>query len=69
MKIPTTGDSLHSFVSLCNYYSKFYPMFHLQIIPLTQLHIKYARKSIPQMEWTKELIELFMILALNLLQL
>ena len=31
---PTTGDGLHSFVSLCNYYNKFFPMLQLRIIPL-----------------------------------
>ena len=58
-KIPCTGDSLHSFMSLCNYYRKFCPLFQLIVIPLRQLHIKFTRKNISQMEWTPELIKYF----------
>ena len=44
---PATGDNLHSFVSLCNYYNKFCPMFQVLVTPLRQLYIRYARKRIP----------------------
>ena len=33
---PTTGDNLHFFVSLCNYYNKFCPMFQATIV--SQIH-------------------------------
>ena len=56
---PATGDGLHSFVSLCNYYNKFCPMFQLRVIPLRQLYIRYTRKNIPTIAWTPELISLF----------
>ena len=56
---PTTGDNLHSFVSLCNYYSKFCPMFQVLVIPLRQFYIKYTRKQIPSAMWTSELLDLF----------
>ena len=56
---PATGDGFHSFVSLCNYYNKFCPMFHLRAISLCQLYIRYTRKSIQSIAWTPELISLF----------
>ena len=41
-----TGDGLHSFMSLCNYYNTFCPMFQLRVIPLRQLYTRYIRKNI-----------------------
>ena len=58
-KLPTTGDNLHSFVSFCNFYAKFSPLFQLKMIPLRQLYLKYVSREIPQMEWTPVLIHLF----------
>ena len=63
---PTTGDNLHSFVSLCNYYSKFCPMFQVLVIPMRQLYLKYTRKLIPSSAWTPELLELFKSLKVSL---
>ena len=57
--LPLDVDNLHSFVCLCNYCIKFCPLFQLCVIPLRQLHIKYARRKIPTSAWTKELKELF----------
>lgn len=56
---PTTGNNLHSFVSLCNYYNKFCPMFQVLVIPLRQLYIKYTRKHIPATMWNPELLDPF----------
>ena len=58
-KLPQTGDNLHSFVSFCNFYSRFIPMFQMKAIPLRQLYLKHLSKQIPQMAWTPELVELF----------
>lgn len=54
-----SGDNLHSFVCSCNYYSKFYPLFQLKVIPLRYLYICYTRKKIPANAWTQELLLLF----------
>ena len=60
--LPTTGDNLHSFVSFCNFYAKFSPLFQLKMIPLRQLYLQYISKPIPQMAWTPEMISLFQLM-------
>ena len=57
--LPTTGDCLHLFVSLCNYYSKLTSFFQLKVIPLHPLHIKYHRTPIPTLVWTSDMKSLF----------
>ena len=47
--LPANGDNLHSFVSFCNFYAKFSPLFQLKMIPLRQLYLNYLNKPIPQM--------------------
>ena len=58
-KQPTTGDGLHSFFSLCNFYQKFFPLFEAKVSPLRNLYIKYLHKEIPHVEWTPDRTELF----------
>lgn len=58
-KLPTTGQSLHSFIGLINFYHRFAPYLEIRLKPLRRLCKKYFRKDIPQMEWTRELITLF----------
>jgi len=36
-KLPETAESLHSFISLCNFYNKFLPLFEMKIAPLRRL--------------------------------
>lgn len=57
--LPTDGPSLHSFIGLINFYHKFAPYLEIRLKPLRKLCKKYFRKSIPFMEWTPELIQLF----------
>ena len=65
-KLPASADSLHSFVSLCNFYNKFIPYFELKVAPLRSLYIKYNHKNIPDKEWTPELQKLFSSLKQDL---
>ena len=39
--LPQTGDSLHSFVSLCNFYQKFLPLFEAKAAPLRSLYTRH----------------------------
>ena len=56
---PATGQSLHSFVGLLNFYSKFIPHFELRVGPLRELVRHYHRKPIPPCVWTPPLLETF----------
>ena len=58
-KLPETAESLHSFISLCNFYNKFLPLFELKIVPLRRLCAQYNRKRLPNEVWTPELKTLF----------
>ena len=37
--LPRTGDNLHSFVSFCNFYAKFSPLFQMKVIPPRHLYL------------------------------
>ena len=52
--LPTTADSLHSFVALCNFYQKFLPLFEMKVAPLRTLYTKYLYKNIPIDAWTED---------------
>ena len=65
-KLPTTADSLHSFVSLCNFYNKFLPYFELKVAPLRAMYLKFSHKSIPANAWTDDLKQLFESLKADL---
>ncbi len=56
---PTTGQSLHSFIGLVNFYHRFAPYLEIRMKPLRKLCKTYFRKAIPQLAWTPELIQLF----------
>ena len=57
--LPTTGDGLHSFVSLCNFYTKFLPLFEMKVTPLRHLYTKFLHQKIPPVAWSKDLVCLF----------
>ena len=57
--LPETGQSLHSFVGLVNFYHNYVPYFEMRIKPLRSLHRKFNRQPIPKEAWTPELIALF----------
>ena len=65
-KLPESADGLHSFVSLCNFYTKFLPMFEMKVAPLRQLYTKYLHSKIPANAWTVELSSLFSSLKKDL---
>ena len=56
---PTTGQSLHSFVGLLNFYARFIPHFEIRVGPLRQLVRTYHRKPIPASAWTQDLLTTF----------
>jgi len=56
---PSTGQSLHSFVGLLNFYSKFIPHFELRVGPLRALVRRFHRKDIPPDAWTPDLLQTF----------
>jgi hypothetical protein len=58
-KLPTTGQSLHSFVGLVNFYARYCPYFEIKIKPMRALIQTRYRTSIPLMAWSPELIALF----------
>ena len=64
--LPETGDGLHSFISLCNFYTKFLPLFEMKVTPLRQLYNKYLHQKIPLEEWSDELVHLFDSLKIDL---
>lgn len=63
--LPVTADSLYSFISLCNFYNWFLPLFEMKVTPLRQLYMKYIHKEIPSSEWTDDLKLLFNALKTN----
>ena len=65
-ELPESADGLHSFVSLCNFYTKFLPMFEMKVSPLRQLYTKYLHSKIPNEAWSEELISLFSSLKTDL---
>ena len=57
--LPKTGQTLHSFVGLLNFYHHYKPHLELRIKPLRELYKRFYRSVIPIMGWTTELIQLF----------
>ena len=57
--LPTTGQSLHSFIGLLSFYHRFAPYLEIRMKPLRKLCKLYYRKAIPLLAWTPELIQLF----------
>ena len=58
-KLPTTGQSLHSFVGLVKFYARYRPYFEIKIKPMRALIRAWYRTSIPLMAWSPDLISLF----------
>ena len=58
-KLPTNGQHLLSFISLCNFYARFSPCFELRLKALRRLAKCYFRKTIPATAWTPELETMF----------
>ena len=54
-KQPETAASLHSFISLINFYNKFIPLFELKAKPLRNLFMKYLHKDIPNSASTEDI--------------
>ena len=65
--LPTSGQSLHSFVGLLNFYRKFIPHFEVRVSPLRNLGRLFHRKPIPASSWTPPLRTLFDDLKTSLL--
>ena len=57
--LPTTGQSLHSFVGLVIFYHNYAPYLEMRIKLLRKLIKTYFRKNIPAMAWSPDLAELF----------
>ena len=57
--LPTTGQSLNSFMGLLAFYDRYVPYLEIQIKPLRQLLKAYFRKAIHPMAWSPTLIALF----------
>jgi hypothetical protein len=58
-KLPTTGQALHSFVGLVNYYAKYCPFFEIKLKPMRKMIRDWYRSNIPLMAWSPSLIALF----------
>jgi hypothetical protein len=57
--LPSTGQGLRSFVSLCNFYHRFCPWFEFGITPFRALISEFHRRPIPLCRWTPDNIRLF----------
>ena len=58
-KLPTSGQSLFSFIGLVFVYHRYAPYMEMRLKPLRTLVILYYRKPIPASAWTVALIQLF----------
>lgn len=56
---PMTGDNLRSFVSFCNFYARFVPMFQIQCKPLRDVYMRYRKQSIPELACSPNLVATF----------
>ena len=54
-KQPEAGDDLRSFVSFCNFYARFIPMFQIQCNPLRDLYTRCGKGKIPVPAWMQNL--------------
>ena len=57
--LPTTGQSLFSFIGLVNFYHRYAPYMELRLKPLRKLVKAHYRRPIPNANWTPELTKLF----------
>ena len=56
--LPTSGQSLFSFIGLIIFYHHYAPYYEIRLKPLHRLCKKFYRQPIPVSEWTPELITL-----------
>lgn len=57
--LPQSSQSLHGFVGLCGFYTKFCPWFEIEAAPLQCLIRRFKYRAILPEEWTPELWDLF----------
>ena len=57
--LPTSGQSLFSFIGLVNFYHRYAPYMEIKLKPLRLLVKQFYRKPIPPKSWTPELVKLF----------
>ena len=57
--LPTSGQSLFSFIGLVNLYSRYAPYMEIRLKPLRKMAKKFYRKPIPALAWLAELSSLF----------
>ena len=58
-KVPSSGQSLFSFIGLIAFYHKFAPYHGIRLRPLRKLLRTYFRQEIPVMAWSPSLLQLF----------
>ena len=58
-EIPSSGQSLHTFVGLIMFYVRYTPYLEERIKPFRRLIKEYFRQHIPIMVWTPDLLRLF----------
>ena len=58
-KQPEIGDDLRSFVSFCNLYTRFIPMFEIQYKSICDLYTRCGKGKIPASAWTQNLSGIF----------
>ena len=57
--LPTSGQSLFSFIGLVNCYRRYDPYIEIKLKPLRALVKQFYRKEIPSIAWTPALFKLF----------
>ena len=57
--LPTTGQSLGSFIGLVSFYNIYCPFFEIRVKPLRSLERTHHRKPIPDVSWTTPLVSLW----------
>ena len=57
--LPTTGQSLGSFIGLVPFYNIYYPIFEIRVKPLRSLERTHHWKPIPDGSWTTPLVSLW----------
>ena len=58
-QLPSTGQGLRSFISLCNFYHRFCPWFEVSVKPFLSLVSEFHRQPIPPDRWMPDLLSLF----------
>ena len=53
-KLPSTGQAIHSFIGIINFYHNYAPYFKILPKSLQKLYQDFFRKPIPLTSWTSE---------------